>query len=641
MKKKVNMKMIEKDIKTLKRGFSLVKRLSPGYLELSLTNAVFNAFIPYISIYMMAIIIDELILGNRDIQTLVIYVSVAIGGTLLATMVSHLISKRVNIKKEIFESSFQNYMNNIKLNLEFSQIEDPKYTDLREKIMANMYSAGGGITYLVGIVTSIVQNVISVIIALVIASGSFSVSSTVGNSNISIINSIWFSSLLIILIFICLFFGVKNTITVNKKVFRLYQDGATNNAYLEYYQDIYLEDEQAGKDVRIFDQRELIKNEILYKARMPWLNIVNGTYGLNRKYFSVNSVLSGLLGGLIYLFVGLRALSGSVSIGNVIKTYAAINNLVNAISALSASFTKLKSNNNYLEMLYEFLDLPQEKRDDEEIPKISHTGWEIEFHNVSFRYPSSEEYTLKNINLKLKPNSRTAVVGKNGSGKTTMIKLLCRLYEPESGYITLNGTDIRKYAYKAYIDFLSVVFQDFQLLAFSIGENLAAASEYDEVKGWRSLEKAGIYEKISKLSLKLEQPISNRFEEYGIDFSGGESQKIALARAIYKDAPIVIMDEPTSALDVVSEAEVYSNFNQMIDNKTAIYISHRLSSCIFCDTIIVFDEGKIIQNGAHNELLKDTSGKYYELWNTQAQYYISENSGTESTANLVAEDRKK
>ena len=213
------------------------------------------------------------------------------------------------------------------------------------------------------------------------------------------------------------------------------------------------------------------------------------------------------------------------------------------------------------------------------------------------------------------------IAGGTGSGKTTMIKLLCRLYDPTEGYITLNGIDITKYDYEDYLALFSVVFQDFRLFSFSLGENVACTQDYDADKVLSCLNIAGMKERVSSLPDGLKSVIYKDFDENGIEISGGEAQKIAIARALYKDAPFVILDEPTASLDPIAEYEIYSRFNDMVENKTAVYISHRLSSCRFCDKIAVFHEGEMIQFGSHEDLLKDTNGKYYELWNAQAQYY--------------------
>lgn len=620
MKRMDNRTNIKQDLTLIRRGCVIIRQISPGLLELTIVKSIFNAAIPYISIYMLAVVIDEL-LGNRNISLLALYVGVTVGGTLLMTVLSEWVSQKISIMEGMFETNFNHFLNEKKLSMDFTKLEDPKCTELREKIIQNMYAAGGGINAIHVHIATMVESSISVIIAIIISYNAFAASSAIGNGNTGIVNSVWFSLLLIAGILLCIAFTVKNSRTVKRKEFELYQEGAKINGYIAYYNYEYLQDDQAGKDVRIFDQRKLIVDEVSAKGRLPWLRVVNGKYRLNQTYLSINSALSALIGGFIYILIGLKALVGTVSMGSVTQSYAAVFKLVSAAGKLSVSLSEIRSNNNYLELLYEFLDLPSELHEGKEIPVQSEAGWEIEFHNVSFRYPSSEEYVLNNLTLKLASNNRTAIVGMNGSGKSTMIKLLCRLYKPQSGYITLNGKDIRNYEYNAYINLFSVVFQDFQLLAFPVGQNVAVSKDYEEEKVWQALKKAGMADKVRELPFQLEQSIYKNFEEDGIEISGGEAQKIALARAIYKDAPIVVLDEPTAALDPISEYEVYSKFNEMIGGKLALFVSHRLSSCRFCDWIAVFHNGQIVQFGTHNELLTNTDGKYYELWNAQAQYY--------------------
>ncbi|MBQ6408367.1 MAG: ABC transporter ATP-binding protein [Butyrivibrio sp.] len=279
----------------------------------------------------------------------------------------------------------------------------------------------------------------------------------------------------------------------------------------------------------------------------------------------------------------------------------------------------------FLEDTYEFLDYPNnmyqgslttEKRRDNK--------YEIEFRNVSFKYPGSNSYALKNVNLKFNIGEKLAIVGMNGSGKTTFIKLLCRLYDPTEGTILLNGIDIRKYRYDEYMNIFSIVFQDFKLFAMPLGENVATSSDYDKEKVLSVLEKAGFGERLEKMSKGLETHLYKQLDKEGVEISGGEAQKIAIARALYKDAPFIILDEPTAALDPVAEAEIYEKFSEMVDDRTAVYISHRLSSCKFCDEIAVFHDGRVVQKGTHFDLLQDSKGKYYELWNAQAQYYNDE-----------------
>jgi ATP-binding cassette subfamily B protein len=286
------------------------------------------------------------------------------------------------------------------------------------------------------------------------------------------------------------------------------------------------------------------------------------------------------------------------------------------------SLGSILNNNQYIEIYKEFLELentkvkgslPVEKRDDNE--------YEIEFRNVSFKYHGSKDYVLNNLSIKLKIGEKLAIVGMNGSGKTTFIKLLSRLYEPNEGQILLNGIDIRKYDYEEYTRLFSIVFQDFRLFSFSLGQNVAASVDYEEDYAKEVLYEVGFEDRLKTMPKGLNTALYKNFEEDGVEISGGEAQKIALARALYRNAPIIILDEPTSALDPIAEFEIYSKFNEIVGSKTTFYISHRLSSCRFCDEIAVFDNGKIVQRGSHEELLKDKEGLYHSLWNAQAKYY--------------------
>ena len=245
----------------------------------------------------------------------------------------------------------------------------------------------------------------------------------------------------------------------------------------------------------------------------------------------------------------------------------------------------------------------------------------IRLDDVSYAYPDAPRPALERVNLEVERGSITGVVGASGAGKTTLAKLLCRLYDPTEGVILLNGIDIRKYRYDDYMGIFSVVFQDFQLICQPLGANVAGSMEYDRDRARKALIDAGFADRLAAMKKGLDTMLYKNLSEDGVEVSGGEAQKIAIARALYKDAPFIILDEPTAALDPIAEAEIYSKFDEIAGNKTAIYISHRLSSCKFCDEIAVFHEGAVIQQGSHAELLADRGGKYYALWNAQAQYY--------------------
>jgi len=292
------------------------------------------------------------------------------------------------------------------------------------------------------------------------------------------------------------------------------------------------------------------------------------------------------------------------------------------LSRLLTTVGTLQTNASFLKTAYKFLDIPNSMYQGSlTTEKRSDRKYEVEFRDVSFKYPGSDVWALHHVNLKFKIGNRLAIVGENGSGKTTFIKLLCRLYDPQEGQILLNGIDIRKYRYDDYMNIFSVVFQDFKLICQTLGSNVAGSMTYDRGLAERALINAGFGDRLSTLEKGLDTMLYKDLTEDGIDVSNGEAQKIAIARALYKDAPFIILDEPTAALDPIAEAEIYSKFNDIVGDRTAIYISHRLSSCRFCDEIVVFHNGTIIQNGSHESLLSDESGKYHQLWHAQAQYY--------------------
>lgn len=333
-----------------------------------------------------------------------------------------------------------------------------------------------------------------------------------------------------------------------------------------------------------------------------------------------NALLSLLSNFAAYLVIGARALYGVLPIGDVLLYAGSVTRAMSDLQTFLATGSEFDYINSYLSTYEDFIaqpsmaydgTLPIEKRDDGQ--------YEFAFHDVSFSYPGTNIPVLEHVTLSFAVGEKTALVGRNGAGKTTLIKLLCRLYEPTSGYITLNGIDIRKYSYKEYTQAFSVVFQDFHLFSLPLDENIAAGTEIDEAALQSSLAKVGLTDHVQQLPQGVRTRLYNN-NGSGVDLSGGEAQRTAIARALYKDAPFVILDEPTAALDPIAEAEIYEQFSQMTAGKTAVYISHRMSSCKFCDRIIVLDHGRIAEDGTHDTLLAN-HGIYANLYETQAQYY--------------------
>lgn len=396
----------------------------------------------------------------------------------------------------------------------------------------------------------------------------------------------------------------------------LLQYGRTAHHYLE---DI-IRNYRNGKDVRIYGEQELIISE--YERNVK--GRLDGWIKAMRRIYESNFVITLLMMAsslILYGFAAARVVTGILTVGEIVSFVMYFSKIRQGISSITNGFGNILIDTEFVQYVYDFLDIPDEKylgtiptekRDDDE--------YEFEFRHVYFRYPNSEQYVLKDINLKWKIGEKMALVGKNGCGKSTLIKLLCRLYDPTEGEITLNGIDIKKYSYEDYMALFSVVFQDSELFSFSIAENVAADTEYDGERVKDCVIRAGLGERLSQMENGIETCLYKQFDEQGVEISGGEAQKLCLARAIYKSAPFIILDEPTASLDPISEHDIYTKFNGIVGTKTAVYISHRLSSCRFCDEITVMRDGEIAERGSHDSLLAK-GGVYKALWEAQAEYY--------------------
>ena len=448
--------------------------------------------------------------------------------------------------------------------------------------------------------------------------------------------------------------SVLYSLRSEKRIYEMQEGNLEELAVLQrkmYFFEEYIGEGRAAKDIRLYRQQELIRPR--HQANWKKITQLNVRVSDARsKSSGIRGIFSQAIGAVAYLIVGARAIAGIFSVGAVVQYVGAVMKLSEGIRVLVYSLQHIRMQGPHCQEYLDFIGEGEDKmiyrhgqdgtaevtlsknpedtafgegsaildgnaiEDDNAIED----GGCIEFEHVSFRYPGSNEWAVRDLSIRLEKGVHFAVVGRNGSGKTTFIKLLCRLYDPVEGRILLNGRDIREFKYEQYQRLFAVVFQDFQLFAMPLGENVASAMEYDEEKVMRALDQAGTGQWARELPKGLEQPLY-LVEKDGINISGGEAQKIAIARALYKDSPFVILDEPTAALDPLAEAEIYEGFREMVAKKGAVYISHRLSSCRFCDTIAVFDEGRLVQLGGHEELLGDEGGKYYELWNAQAQYY--------------------
>lgn len=374
---------------------------------------------------------------------------------------------------------------------------------------------------------------------------------------------------------------------------------------------------QSLKDIFMYRAKKMIQKTIDTEREGVRKNVftiarINSAGGLG------TGMIQGILLCVSYYCVLALAIAGTITVGMVLWYAQAIFQACMSVSASIRLAGEFRTDVGRIASTLEYLNLEAKKTKGDSFTEM--TKGVIEFRNVSFRYPGTKELVLDHVSLKIEPSEKIAVVGKNGSGKTTLVKLLCRLYEPEEGEILWNGKNIREYDLREWQKIFAIVFQDYSLLSLTLGQNVAASEQYEAERAKEVLQLAGFGERLNKLKKGLETVVYPEYEQDGVSFSGGEEQKIAIARAIYKGGQICILDEPTAALDPVSESRVYESFDEIVKGKTAVYISHRLSSCKFSDRIFVLDNGKIAESGTHEALLSQ-NGLYAQLWQAQAQYY--------------------
>lgn len=601
-------------IRITKRGFGILRKYCPGLSEQKALYEFIHSLQPFITIWFSARIVDELTNHCRK-DYIASYVICVITINFICIVFQNVLLHICNEKESQMWIWFEKVFSDKQMSLDYDDLEDVSIQKQRQEVEENLFMFGNGLAQLVWGTSVMVKVFINIFVALLM-SGTLFISKT-GERIVD--HPIWIVAILGC-ITLCGFSNYKATRKENS-LFMKWCDNSLwfNRTFMFFGHELYTNLERA-KDVRIYRQDTLAIKKI--EELEAW-GKAEKKNSFHMAFFpSVAGFIVGLGNCACYLFVAIKAFLGAYGVGSVVQYVSVLTRLGDGIRDLMFMVSDNELYCAHLKKMYDYLDIPNhmyqgsltvEKREDNE--------YYIEFRNVSFKYPRTENYVLRNVNLKFKIGEKLAVVGMNGSGKTTFIKLLCRLYDPTEGEILLNNVDIRKYDYKEYMSIFSVVFQDFKLFSFGLGQNVSASFHYNEELAKRCLEKAGFYERLQSMKKGLETSIYKDLDEEGVEISGGEAQKIALARALYKNAPFIILDEPTAALDPIAEYEVYSKFNEIVQDKTAIYISHRLSSCRFCDVIAVFDGGQIVQRGVHDRLLQDTHGKYYELWNAQAQYY--------------------
>jgi len=600
------------------RGFTILKKYCPGLAGGKVVLTMISALQPFASVWFSARIINELALYRRW-KVLAGYVTAVILLQFAASIAKNVLDKVCADKEASMWNSFGKVFSDKQMELDYVDLEDARIQQQKTMVEEDLFTFGNGLAQLVWGISTLTN----VTVTLIAATGMVIPLFIQQTGNPVMDSPLWLLGLAAVIWGSALFHS-----RMNLKDEKLFEEWCVTSLWFQrsfkfYGQELYTDSERA-KDIRIYKQErmaervleKLLKKDAVNDKKTFWMSV----------YPAAASVVSGLCNGICWIYVVLKAFYGAFAVGNIVQYVGILGNLGKGVQELMFLLADNEVYCRHLKKLYAFLDIPNHKYEGT-LPvekrafcEVGDNDYEIEFRNVSFRYPGADIYALKNVSLKFRVGERLALVGMNGSGKTTFIKLLCRLYDPTQGEILLNGINIQKYDYEEYLSIFSVVFQDFKLFALSLAENVAAGVEYDHALVEKCLQKAGFGGRLQELPDGILTPLYKELEENGVELSGGEAQKVALARALYKDAPFIILDEPTAALDPLAEYEIYSRFNEIIENKTAVYISHRLSSCRFCDDIVVFDRGQMVQRGRHEDLVKQ-QGKYYELWETQAQYY--------------------
>ncbi|MCI9437490.1 MAG: ABC transporter ATP-binding protein [Lachnospiraceae bacterium] len=383
-----------------------------------------------------------------------------------------------------------------------------------------------------------------------------------------------------------------------------------------------------AKEIRVNQLQEFIfqKYRKLSDHYYGLLDRITDSEGIVR-YIGI--LLSALQEGMAYLVLGFKILvEKTLTVGEFTMVFGAITSFKNACSGMIGGIIEVLNRGRYFSNYLEFMELEGNNRKGDAPAEVRPgQGVEIEFKHVSFRYPNQNKYALKDINVKLAPFTRVAVIGDNGAGKTSFIKLLCRLYEPEEGQIMINGRDIRELDYRSYQKILSVVFQDYKLFSFSVRENILFSQDRErEEEIYQKAAYMGADAMLKALPQGLDTLLFKDYDAAGVNLSGGEGQKVAILRALFKESEIMILDEPTAALDPDAEKKIYESFQAFSKGKTAVYISHRLASARYCDKILVFKDGELCEQGDHESLMA-LGGEYKRLYQIQAGYYAEKAAG--------------
>ena len=566
----------------------------PVFFVLKTVRMLVVAAMPFISLFISPLIVDEIV-GDRDVNRLITLAALLIGLEVIFQLLNDLCTNYANRYSTRIERYFDILIGRHVMELDFQLTEDKEALEQIEKARTGMSWYSGGVDGISDQFFQFVGNVIK-------AAGFITILAMY--APILLVVMVVYSCVNALFMYKCNKVGIEAFAKLSKV-----------NRLFSYFGWAIVEP-RYGKDIRLYDAAGMMldswkENTRKSNSHWKWQGDTIFPFMLASEYLSLGRSI------FAYFYVALLAIRKIISVGTFAQLIAAESGLDYAIGGIVQNVTELIKRCNYAYEYVVFMDYPGAlTKGTRPIEKKQH---EIEFRHVSFAYPKTERKVLDDVNIKIAPGEHLSIVGLNGAGKTTFIKLLCRLYDPTEGEILVDGVDIREYDYDQYMEQFAPVFQDFKLFAFSVKENIAFTDDTADITALT--DRVGLHDFVTGLDKGADTNIFKFFDEEGVEPSGGEQQKIAIARALCKDAPVVILDEPTAALDPIAEYEIYKQFNSLVGGKSAFYISHRLSSCQFCDRIAVFSDGHIAEYGTHAELEKIEGGIYAEMFEAQAKYY--------------------
>ncbi len=576
----------------IKQGWKYDKR----YILWNILNQLINAPLLFFSALLPKLIIDELT-TNKRLPYLILCIVTFTGYVLIANILSSYFQRDSFTRRCQVAAEFDNNLHRQLYECDFENLESRHFLEMQEKAKKFLYCNWHGFGYLL----DCALNIGGYIIGLV---GVIAIIATL---------DVW----IVILYLLSSLLGAYIDNKIKKKVKKMEDKLIFDQRGWSYYASLF-EKAEYGKEFRIYQIGEwLLNKERKFFTRANSILKKQNTNFMISDFFA--ALFTFIQQGAAYGYLIYCVISKDMSLGSFTMYLSAITAFATGFRQIANSLVEIRAYDMYYEDLDKYMSVPQNIRKSGK-NTINAKNNIIEFNNVSFRYPSSSHYALQNINIKIYPQEKILLVGENGAGKSTFIKLLLRLYDPTEGEILMNGVNIKTLNYDSYMQLFSAVFQDFNLYSFSIKDNVSMSNEYSDEAIDLILRKVGLGDKIDSLEHGINTCIHKNLDENGFEPSGGEAQRIAIARALCKNAPIVVLDEPTAALDPRAELEIYKQFNELTNHKTTIYISHRLSSAKFCNKIAVFENGHITEYGNHDSLMKNKR-KYSELFKMQAEYY--------------------